>query len=39
MRVVVGLLIEGARPPGWAPPAQARTVVIEAEDLMPEDAQ
>lgn len=39
IRVVVGLLVEGARPPGWAPPAWARTVVIEADDLMPEPAQ
>ncbi len=29
IRVVVGLLVEGARPAGWAPPEWARAVVIE----------
>jgi predicted metal-dependent peptidase len=29
IRVIVGLLTEGMRPPGWAPPEWARTVVIE----------
>jgi hypothetical protein len=34
IRVIVGLLTEGARPPGWAPPDWARTVVIEDTDLI-----
>ena len=29
IRVVVGVLADGARRPGWAPPAWARTVLIE----------
>jgi predicted metal-dependent peptidase len=33
IRVIVGLLAEGVRPPGWAPPDWARTVVIEDNDL------
>lgn len=33
IRVIVGLLTEGARPPGWAPPEWARTVVIEDTEL------
>jgi hypothetical protein len=36
IRVIVGLLTEGIRPPGWDPPDWARTVVIEDEDLLPE---
>ena len=34
IRVIVGLLVEGARPSGWAPPDWARTVVIEDDDLL-----
>jgi predicted metal-dependent peptidase len=33
IRVVVGLLTEGMRPAGWAPPDWARTIVIEDTDL------
>ncbi len=33
VRVIVGLLTEGTRPPGWAPPEWARTVLIEDADL------
>lgn len=33
IRIIVGLLTEGARPPGWAPPEWARTVVIEDTEL------
>lgn len=33
IRVVVGLLSEGPRPPGWAPPEWARVVTIEDEGL------
>ena len=29
IRVVIGLLAEGLRPPGWAPPDWARVVTIE----------
>jgi predicted metal-dependent peptidase len=32
-RVIVGLLVEGVRPPRWAPPEWARTVVIEDSAL------
>ena len=32
IRVIVGLLTEGMRPPGWAPPGWARTVVIDDRD-------
>jgi predicted metal-dependent peptidase len=32
IRVVVGLLTEGPRPPGWMPPDWARTVTIEDDD-------
>jgi predicted metal-dependent peptidase len=38
IRVVVGLLTEGMRPAGWAPPEWARTVVIEDTDLTREVA-
>lgn len=34
IRVIVGLLTEGMRPPGWAPPDWARTVVIEDLQLL-----
>jgi hypothetical protein len=34
IRVIVGLLTEGGRPPRWAPPHWARAVVIE-EELAP----
>lgn len=34
IRVVVGLLTEGFRVPGWAPPEWARTVVIEDSELL-----
>jgi predicted metal-dependent peptidase len=37
IRVIVGLLTEGARPPGWGPPEWARTVVIEDTDLLHDD--
>jgi predicted metal-dependent peptidase len=32
IRVIVGLLTEGVRAPGWTPPGWARTVVIEDHD-------
>jgi predicted metal-dependent peptidase len=38
IRVIVGLLTEGMRPPGWAPPEWARTVVIEDTDLLHDEA-
>jgi predicted metal-dependent peptidase len=34
IRVIVGLLTEGARASGWPPPEWARTVVIEDTDLV-----
>jgi hypothetical protein len=37
IRVIVGLLTEGMRPPGWVPPEWARTVLIEEHDLLPAD--
>jgi predicted metal-dependent peptidase len=37
IRVIVGLLSEGTRPPGWAPPDWARTVMIEDEQLLATD--
>jgi hypothetical protein len=36
IRVIVGLLTEGIRPPGWTPPEWARTIIIEDDDLLPE---
>jgi predicted metal-dependent peptidase len=38
IRVIVGLLTEGMRPPGWAPPEWAQTVVIENTDLLSDEA-
>jgi predicted metal-dependent peptidase len=35
IRVIVGLLTEGARLSGWSPPDWARTVVIEDTELLP----
>jgi predicted metal-dependent peptidase len=34
IRVIVGLLTEGARPAGWSPPDWARTVLIEDTELL-----
>jgi hypothetical protein len=39
IRVIVGLLTEGIRPPGWAPPEWARTIIIEDDDLLPEPGE
>jgi hypothetical protein len=36
IRVIVALLTEGIRPPGWDPPEWARTIIIEDNDLPPE---
>jgi VWA-like domain (DUF2201)/Putative metallopeptidase domain len=36
IRVIIGLLTEDIRPPGWDPPDWARSVIIEDEDLLPE---
>jgi hypothetical protein len=39
IRVIVGLLTEGIRPPGWTPPEWARTIIIEDDDLLPEPGE